>query len=168
MGSYTNDGKPNWGAGSCWEHLTGFLGLPPTPFSVSAGSHRKRRPRPATELQRRLVGGVPRVPACPARAAAAAGRRAVRGALRLGQGAGAAGCCSARNMSEFASGRTTACLEGTTKPRSNRTTRPPSNGSVSPKSRSLHRHADIRFQPPLAVGRHIGWATQVGAVVGVS
>ena len=52
VGSYTNDGKPNWGAGSCWEHLTGFLGLPPTPFSVSAGSHRKHRPRPATELQR--------------------------------------------------------------------------------------------------------------------
>ena len=58
------------------------------------------------------------------------------GGLRLGQGAGAASCCSARNMSEFASGRTTACLEGTTKPRSNRTTRPPSNGSVSRKSRS--------------------------------
>ena len=64
------------------------------------------------------------------------GSTSSEGALRLGQGAGAASCCSARNMSEFASGRTTACLEGTTKPRSNRTTRPPSNGSVSRKSRS--------------------------------
>ena len=64
------------------------------------------------------------------------GSTSSEGVLRLGQGAGAASCCSARNMSEFASGRTTACLEGTTKPRSNRTTRPPSNGSVSRKSRS--------------------------------
>ena len=39
-------------------------------------------------------------------------------------------------MSEFSSGRTTACLEGTTKPPSNGTTRPPSNGSVSSKFRS--------------------------------
>ena len=47
-----------------------------------------------------------------------------------------AGCFGARRMSEFASGRTTACLGGTTKPPSSGTTRPPSSGSVSSKFRS--------------------------------